>query len=363
MPKTLFVLAIAFSLLSSLSYSSVAQEPGDPLRPEQYGLDQLQMDGAYQDSTGKDTVIAVLDTGVDLNHPDLVSKIVPGWDFVDNDDQPQDLNGHGTHVAGIAAAITNNGVGIAGAAPNAKIMPVRVLNAIGSGNVDTIARAILWASDNGADVINLSLGGDTSLLSRIFQSGPMNEAIVAADANGTVVIAAAGNDDAFIQAYEAETPVLIVNASNQAGQPAQFTNWGDPRAVAAPGVQILSTSPTGPSLIWPEGTTGYSVLDGTSMATPFVAGIAALLVDTRRGESPEAIRNFILDSAENPNNDPRLGAGIVNAQEAVSRSDGSNGQLIAAIFMLVIIVVSLLAFVLAIIQLRKRSVPQAQMSY
>ncbi len=307
----------------------------------------LKLDQAYEHSTGEDVVIAILDSGVDLDHPDLVNKLVLGYDFVEDDDIPQDENGHGTHVAGIAAAATNNGIGIAGAAPDAKIMPVRVLDARGSGSVDTIALAILWAADNGADVINLSLGGNTSLLSRMFKSGPMNEAIIAADGLGAVVVAAAGNDDTFIQAYESSTPVLIVNASNELGLPAEFTNWGDPRSVSAPGARILSTAPLAPTTIWRDGSGGYEFLDGTSMASPYVAGIAALMVDTRRGESPATIRELITESAENPNNDPRLGAGIVNAEVAVSRSEVSpywfliiGGLLVVLLALIVAIVVT-----------------------
>jgi subtilisin family serine protease len=313
----LILTGVAVSFLPSVT----GAQDGDPLRPQQWGHVQLHLDEAYDTSTGDGVVIAILDSGVDLDHPDLVGKLVPGWDFIENDDQPQDQNGHGTHVAGIAAATTNNGVGIAGAAPDARIMPVRVMNALGVGDPEVISQAITWAADNGADIINLSLGGSTDLLSRIFKSGPMNAAIVDANNKGVMVIAAAGNDDTFIQAYRDDVPVLVVNATNEAGLPAQFSNWGDPRAVAAPGTRILSTAPTEPTWIWKEGTDGYEELDGTSMAAPYVAGVAALLVDTQRGDDPNEIFEILLDTSENASGDPRLGAGIVDAESAVVRSD------------------------------------------
>lgn len=299
-----------------LAVASVALAGDDPLRSQQWGLDDTEVDDAYPFAgTASGVVIAILDSGVDLNHPDLVDHLVPGWDFVDDDAVPQDGHGHGTHVAGIAAAVTSNGVGISGAAPDARIMPVRVLDDSGVGYTDTIAVAIDWAVDNGADVINLSLGGGTDLLSRIYKSGPMNDAIKRAEAKGVLVVAAAGNDDTFILAYKRDTPVLVVNASNASGNPASFTSFGDPRAVAAPGTAILSTAPTEPTTIWPDGTAGYGLLSGTSMSTPLVAGISALMVEPDR--SPASIRTAIRETAENPDNQKRLGAGIVNAAAAV----------------------------------------------
>jgi subtilisin family serine protease len=330
-------------IVAALMPAAIFAQAEDPLRWEQWGHDELHLDEAWETSTGEGVVIAILDSGIDLNHPDLVDKLVPGWDFIENDDQPQDENGHGTHVAGIAAATTNNGIGIAGAAPDSKIMPVRVMNAIGTGSPDVIATAIVWAADHGADVINLSLGGNTDLLSRIFKSGPMNQAIIDATNKGVVVVAAAGNDDTFIQAYRSDVPVIVVNASNEGDIPAQFTNWGDPRAVTAPGTRILSTAPTYPTWIWKTGTDGYEELDGTSMAAPYVAGVAALLVATRRGDSPTEIIDTLIETAQNPNDDPRLGAGIVNADRAVGKSDRFPWLPVIGFSFIVAFIVSLIA--------------------
>jgi subtilisin family serine protease len=259
-------------------------------------------------------VIAVVDTGVDLDHPDLVDRLVPGIDVVDGDAVPQDTNGHGTHVAGIAAATADNGIGIAGTAPRARIMPVRVLGTDGTGTDEGIARGIDWAVANGAGVVNLSLG-ESGVLSRISKGGPLNAAIRNAAARGVVVLAAAGNEGTAKRNYRAGTPTLVVNATNEAGQVAQFSNTGDLRAVAAPGVGILSTAPTEPTALWPNGSRGYERLDGTSMATPIVAGIAALLLGA--GIDPALVLDRIAQTADT-NGNPQLGAGVVDPVEATS---------------------------------------------
>jgi subtilisin family serine protease len=166
----------------------------------------------------------------------------------------------------------------------------------------------------------------------------MNSAIVDANNKGVLVVAAAGNDDTFIQAYRDDVPVLVVNATNEAGLPAQFSNWGDPRAVAAPGTRILSTAPIEPSWIWKTGTDGYEELDGTSMAAPYVAGVAALLVATRRGDDPNEIFETLIETSENPSGDLRLGAGIVDADAAVEISDRFPWLLMVVVSAIVIVI-------------------------
>ena len=303
---------------------SAADQPNDPLAGDQYAVEQHDLLAAWGQSEGEGVVIAIIDTGIDLDHPDLAASIVPGYDFVDDDNEPNDENGHGTHVAGSAAAIGNNGIGVIGMAPKASIMPLKVLNAEGLGSSEDIAEAIVWATDNGADVINMSLGGSPDLLGRIYNKvDPSNEAIAYANRNGVVVVAAAGNDDTFLTAYNPETPVLVVNASNELGETARFSNFGDPRAVSAAGARIISTAPTYPTTIWPNGSEGYELLDGTSMASPHVAGIAALVIAS--GErSPDRVMSAIFRTASNPEGDPLLGAGIVKADAAVERGLGFN---------------------------------------
>ena len=309
--------ALFFVVLLLAACGGAADQPNDPLAGEQYAIEQHNMLEAWGDAEGDGVVIAIIDTGIDMDHPDLAASIVDGYDFVDDDEIPNDENGHGTHVAGSAAAIGNNGEGVIGMAPKAKIMPLKVLGADGSGTSDDIAAAITWAADNGADVINLSLGGSSNLLGRLYNKvDPTNVAIEYADRKGVVVVAAAGNDSTFLTAYNTETPVLVVNATNEAGQSARFSNFGDPRAVAAAGARIISTAPTYPTTIWPDGTDGYEPLDGTSMASPHVAGMAALLVDSGV-RSPAQIRDRLADTASNPEADPTLGAGVVQADRAV----------------------------------------------
>ncbi|MFE1378629.1 S8 family serine peptidase [Streptomyces sp. NPDC058740] len=295
----------------------------DPLRDGQWALDALKMPDAWTTDRGDDTVIAVVDTGVDLDHPDLKGRLVDGYDFVDDDAEPKDLNGHGTHVAGIAAAHTDNGIGVAGGAPGAKIMPVRVLGADGSGTNDDITKGIVWAAQHGADVINLSLG-ESGLMARLLKGGILNQAISAANAKGAVVVAAAGNDSTILQPYALDTPVLVVNAAGENGAPASFTNFGARNAVSAPGVDILSTLPTYTTRETLRNTSGYGQLSGTSMASPYVSAVAALL--HRQGLSPAAIMKTIRDTASNPQNLPKLGLGNVDAAAAVKAAKDAKNQ-------------------------------------
>lgn len=291
-----------------------AQAP-DPRRAEQYGLDLLGLPQAWATSTGEGTVIAIVDTGVDLAHPDLAGRLLPGRDVIDGDDLPQDGNGHGTHVAGIAAAATYNGVGVAGSAPGAQILPVRVLDDVGAGSDEVIAEGITWAVANGADVVNLSLG-EEGFGARLSRGGALNGAIRAAAEQGVVVVAASGNEGRAGRAYRIQVPVTVVGAVGADGRPAEFSNFGDPRAVVAAGVGVLSTAPLAPSTLWAEGTDGYGSLDGTSMAAPYVSGVAALLL--AQGRTAEEVTAALADTAVNATGDPRLGAGLVDAAAAVA---------------------------------------------
>jgi subtilisin family serine protease len=287
----------------------------DSLRAQQWGLDAVRAEHAWTAATGSGVVIAVVDTGVDASHPDLVGRLVPGIDLVDPGATTMtDPNGHGTHVAGVAAAATGNGLGIAGSAPGAMIMPIRVLGAEGSGDDQVIAEGIEWAVANGADVINLSLG-ESGFVARLSKNGPLNAAVRRADAAGVVVVAAAGNDGATRQTYRVGVPVVVVNATAPDGSPASFSNNGDVRSVAAPGKGILSTAPLAPTTIWPQGSDGYETLDGTSMASPLVAAVAALLVE--QGLAPGEIRDRLTATTVNAAADPALGAGIIDAAAAV----------------------------------------------
>jgi len=216
--------------------------------------------------------IAILDSGVDAGHPDLAGKVVAAANFSDGT-TTQDLSGHGTHVAGIAAASFDNGLGIAGMAPNARLMDVKVLatdqTGATTGDCADVAAGIVWATDHGANVLNLSLGSAAAC-------AEMAMAVDYASAHGALVVAAAGNDATTTRFYPAALPgVVSVAATTNRDEMADFSNHGaDWVDVAAPGDAIASTLPTFANA---TGATGYGYLSGTSMAAPVVSGIAALV--------------------------------------------------------------------------------------
>ncbi|WP_343036156.1 S8 family peptidase [Kroppenstedtia pulmonis] len=275
--------------------------PNDPAYSQQYALPKVKAPQAWDVTRGSSNVrIAIVDTGVQADHPDLQGKVVKGYDFVDRDWDPNDGNGHGTHCAGIAAAVTNNGIGMAGMAPNATIYAVRVLNNSGSGTWADVANGITHAADN-ADVVSLSLGGTAS-------STTLQQAVDYAWNKGAVVVAAAGNAGTSSPHYPAYySNAIAVAATDSNDQKASFSTYGSWVDVAAPGVSIYSTYPT----------SRYTNLSGTSMATPYVAGLAGLLKSQNRSASN--IRNAIQNSA-----DPITGTGSywkygrINALNAVN---------------------------------------------
>ena len=308
----------------------------DPHFGRQWGLVTIQAEQAWTTADGTGALIAVVDSGVDLGHPDLASKLVtlPGADFSDGRDAdgPQDENGHGTHVAGIAGAITNNGVGVAGAAPGARIMPVRVLDAGGSGTTDQVAAGIRFAADNGADVINLSLGflsGADKVIKILGELDPVYEAIDHAWSSGATVVVAAGNDTFPLCAEPSAHPrVVCVGATDMRDLRSFFSN-GDATLMSqylvAPGGDALSCSgdvfstylrseePT----CSPEAE--YEAIAGTSMAAPHVAGVAGLLAG--KGLTNQQIVDCLTSTTDDlgiPGRDPIFGYGRVNALKAVT---------------------------------------------
>ncbi|WP_107728632.1 peptidase S8 [Desmospora activa] len=255
--------------------------PDDPSFSQQWGLSMINAPDAWDVTEGDSNVkVAVVDTGVDYDHPDLAGKVIKGGDYIDNDNDPMDENGHGTHVAGIAAANTNNGIGIAGTAPNVSIYAVRVLDANGSGSLESVASGIRDAADAGAEVINLSLGA--------YQGAQtLEEAVNYAHNQGSIVLAAAGNDGSSSPNYPAYYDNAIAVASTTSSDSrSSFSNYGSWVDIAAPGSSIYSTVPGG----------GYQSLDGTSMATPFAAGVAGLLAS--QGRSANEVKDALLNSAE-----------------------------------------------------------------
>src|SRR5918996_5146450 len=182
---------LAFLLL--LLAPAAALAANDPRRAEQWNLDLVESDAAHATSTGAGAVVAVIDTGVAAGHPDLAGQVLPGHDFVQDDGTPQDGNGHGSHVSGIAIAATGNAVGISSVAPGARVMPLRVLGDDGSGTSEDVAAGIDWARTHGAHVINLSLGSEIPIIGAT-GGDDIDAAIRRALAAGLVVVAAAGNN-------------------------------------------------------------------------------------------------------------------------------------------------------------------------
>jgi thermitase len=238
------------------------ETPNDPMANQQWSLAKTFLPDAWSISHGSSSVtIAIVDTGVDLQHQDLSGKVTAGYDFIGNDTNPTDEHGHGTHCAGIAGANWGNNKGIAGVGGECRIMPVRVLDENGSGLSDQVASGIIWAVDHGANVISLSLGGPSP-------SSVLNDAVNYAWEHGAIVVCAAGNDGTTTRNYPAAyTHVISVGASTQSDGKASFSNYGDWVTVAAPGEQILSTLPGNQ----------YGYMSGTSMATPHVAGLVGLI--------------------------------------------------------------------------------------
>ncbi|HUS71217.1 MAG TPA: S8 family peptidase [Anaerolineae bacterium] len=279
--------------------------PNDYYYDWQWGLAKIQAPAAWDQTTGtSDLIIAIVDTGVDLNHPDLNDKIVPGWDFVNDDKSAQDDHGHGTHVAGIAAAETNNSQGVAGVSWGARILPVKVLDGNGDGYYSDVARGVRFACDHGAKIINLSLGGDNP-------SSTLKDALEQVYQDGCLIMAAAGNGGGNGVDYPAKyVQAIAVAATDRTDQRASFSDYGPEIDVAAPGVEIWST-------LWPH---TYDWKQGTSMSTPYVAGLAALLWSVCPELSNTEVRSVIESTAKDlgPTGwDSYYGHGRIDAEKAI----------------------------------------------
>lgn len=316
-------------------YVSSTFVPNDTDWAQQWGPVKIHCPEAWDTATGSPSVIvAIVDSGVDLNHPDLAPQLLPGTNVVNvrnsppppgrtwvgrltPDNNPQDEVGHGTHVAGIVGALGNNGVGVAGVVWQCKLLPVRVMartvktsnGAVGgNGTSDDIAKGIHWAADNGAKIINLSLGGYGN--SRI-----QAREVAYAQSRGVIVIAAMGNDNTSRPMYPAALPgVVAVGSIGQTDQRSSFSNTGSHMAICAPGEAIHSTY-----FDYPTSNSTYADLSGTSMATPHVSGVAALAWSADTTRSAADIKAALLSSARAmPVADPtQYGAGCVDANGAL----------------------------------------------
>ncbi len=281
--------------------------PNDPYFGQQWGMDKIQAPDAWDITQGSsDVKIAVCDTGIDQSHPDLKTKIKGNKNFTTSRTS-DDNYGHGTHVAGIAAASTNNTIGVAGVGFNSSLLNVKVLGDTGSGYYSWIANGITWAADNGAKVINLSLGGTGG-------STTLENAVNYAWGKGVVVVAAAGNSNTDTLFYPAAyTNCIAVAATDRNDVRASFSNYGTWVDIAAPGVDIYSTMPDHRNRI---GLKNYGSLAGTSMAAPHVAGVAALAFAAKPGWTNAEVRTRIEASVDSTTGFTTA-IGRVNAYKAV----------------------------------------------
>lgn len=304
-------LAVVLSLV--LAGTAAAADAG---RGKQWNLDRI---GApAPGATGGGVVVAVVDSGVDLDHPDLGRQLVPGRDFVEDDDRPDDPYGHGTHVAGIVAAATGGGE-VVGVAPAARVMPVRVLDEAGGGTVSDVVDGVRWAVANGARVINLSLGEDAQALLGPSIGDVLREAWEA----GAVPVVAAGNQFVTGSGFSDE-PALVVTATTRSdGKPSYSSGVGAAQwGVAAPGGESPDLGPEGAILsTYKDG--GYAWVAGTSQAAPHVSGAVAVLLSL--GLSPQQAVDRVLATAVDlgpAGRDSTFGAGRLDLRRAV---DGLTG--------------------------------------
>ncbi|HUG83483.1 MAG TPA: S8 family serine peptidase [Euzebya sp.] len=284
---------------------TAAAVPNDPLTGQQAHLHTVRAFEAWDVRRGEESVVAVLDTGIDLDHPDLEGRLVEGIDLVERDTPPDDPQGHGTIVAGIIAATADNGRGVAGVAPLAMLMPIRVLDARGRGTSDLVAEGIRHAVSQQVDVINLSLAEVKedeagALPLALIADRAVQEAIAEAAAAGIVVVAAAGNGGQPSTPYEADAPLIVVGATAADDVMWEESNH-DERTLFAPGTDILST--------WLDGR--YAKADGTSFATPIVSAGAAMLAGA--GLEPDEVTRRLTETSV----DIGVGLGRVDLAAAV----------------------------------------------
>ena len=279
----------------------------DPAFASEWHLPKISAPAAWDNSVGSGITIAILDTGVDGTHPDLAPRLVAGWNFYDNNSNTSDVYGHGTAVAGTAAAAMNNGIGVAGVAGNANIMPVRISDPSGYALWSTVAQGLTWAADHGARVANVSyeVAGSSTVISaaNYFRS------------KGGVVASSAGNTGAASSASPT-TSMLVVAATDSNDLRASWSTYGSVVNIAAPGVSIYTTANGG----------GYRYASGTSFSSPIVAGAAALILSRRPDYSPAQVDAALKGTATDlgaAGYDTYYGAGRVNAAAAVQQAVSS----------------------------------------
>jgi len=282
--------------------------PNDPGYASQWHLPMISSPAAWTYTSGSNgIIIAILDTGVDASHPDLAPKMVPGWNFWDNNANTSDVYGHGTAVAGTAAAASNNSLGVASVAWNCRIMPIRISSTNGSASISAIANGLTWAADRGARVANISY--------KVTNYAAVRSAAQYFQSKGGVVVVAAGNDSLFDSTPD-NPYVLTVSATDGNDNLASFSNTGNNVDLAAPGVNIDTTNRGG----------GYGFWGGTSFSAPIVAGVAALVVSANQNLSGSQVQDLLKQSSNDRGTtgwDTAFGWGRVNAGQAVESALGS----------------------------------------
>ncbi len=339
-------------------------KPNDPRYNEQWNFQMVKAEEAWEVTKGKGAVVAVIDTGVAYADTKRGKQardfaktgFVPGYDFVNRSDTPNDDQGHGTHVSGTIAESTNNGEGVAGLAFEAKIMPLKVLSASGSGRTTDIAEAVRWAADNGANVINMSLGGP-------FPDNLMASACEYAHKKGVTIVCAAGNSGREGVGYPAAyKDCIAVSAVGPKGELSFYSSWGRQVAIAAPGGDKQVGGDAGGILqntVMPgdngQITDDYFAFQGTSMASPHVAAVAAMIV-SQGVKNPDDVKAILEKSAVKKGPSDKYGAGILDAAAAVKLAAGTRDDGIARFWM----VVCLFAFNYGIWNLRRKKDPFAK---
>jgi len=281
------------------------KKPPPPQPPETlpWGVDRIDAELAWSTATGAEVKVAILDTGIDLDHPDLAANVKGGVNTINRRKSAADDNGHGTHVAGIVAALDND-IGVIGVAPKASLYAVKVLDRTGSGFVSDVIEGLQWCIAEGMDVVNMSLGTPSDIQS-------FHDAVTAVYAAGITQVAAAGNSGGSVEYPAAYPETIAVSATDSSNTVAPWSSYGEEIDLAAPGVNIPSTY---------KGD-AYKTLSGTSMAAPHVTGTVALVLEEQPGLGPDYVLYALTSTADDlgdPGRDDFYGYGLVDAEESVT---------------------------------------------
>jgi thermitase len=288
-----------------------AAAPNDPYFGSSWHLAKINASTAWDSSTGSGVTVAVLDTGVDAAHPDLSSRIVPGWNFHDNNSNTSDVHGHGSAVAGAAAATMNNAIGVAAIAGQARIMPIRIADANAYAYWSTVAQGLTWAADNGARVANISYVG-------VAGSSAVQSAAQYMKNKGGLVVVCAGNNNRD-EGIAPTTAMIPVSATDENDLKTSFSSWGGFVAMSAPGINVWTTQRGGT----------YGQWWGTSIASPVTAGVVALMMARKPTLSAAQVESLLYASAVDlgaSGRDPVFGHGRVDAAAALRAVDGATAS-------------------------------------